>query len=114
MNDPRRTHRAAVSLSGRHRTPPQADPIGVEIMEPNIRLVAKIYRAIREFAGDAPIDEAKCERIASLIGQSDFATRIEALVEQQADRIQDMPAEDFVACLCSQAAREDARERAES
>ncbi|HUL65814.1 MAG TPA: hypothetical protein VLW55_14455 [Burkholderiaceae bacterium] len=68
-------------------------------MDTDIRLVAKIYRAIREFSTSAAIDEAKCERIAQLIRASEFPAQIEALVEQHADCIQAMSADDFVASL---------------
>ena len=62
------------------------------------RLVAKIYRAIQEFPG-AKVDEQKCERIAHLITRSDYPLEIEALVEQHADRIHAMRAEEFVGFL---------------
>ena len=67
-------------------------------MTQDIRMIAKIYRAIQEFSG-AKVDEHKCERIAHLIGRSDFPVQIEALVEQHADRIQAMRAEEFVGFL---------------
>jgi hypothetical protein len=72
------------------------------IMETDIRLVAKIFRAIREFSSGASIDERKCERIAQLIRASACPTKLEALVEQHADRIQAMSADDFVALLREQ------------
>jgi len=68
-------------------------------METDIRLVAKIYRAIREFPNGSPIDESKCDEIARLIDSSDLPVQIEAMVEQHADRIRTMRAEDFVAFL---------------
>lgn len=72
-------------------------------MDDDLRLVTRIYRAIRELADDAPIDDRKCARIASLIAQSRHSVRLEALLEQQADRIHDMAAEDFVALLAGEA-----------
>ena len=75
-------------------------------METDIRLVAKIYRAIREFTNGATIDERKCERIAQLIRASACPTKLEAMVEQHADRIQAMTAEDFVASLREKVARQ--------
>lgn len=80
-------------------------------MQPDLRLVAKIYRAIREL-GDAPIDEAKCERIALLIRQNPSAERLEALMEQEADLIQELPADLFVGRLCQEAERHATAERA--
>jgi len=67
-------------------------------MTEDLRLIAKIYRAIREFS-EGKVDERKCERIAHLITHSDFPVEIEALVEQHADRIQAMRAEEFVGYL---------------
>ena len=67
-------------------------------MAQDMRLIAKIYRAIQEFS-NAKVDAYKCERIAHLIGRSDFPLEIEALVEQHADRIHTMRAEEFVGFL---------------
>ena len=75
-------------------------------MDTDIRLLAKIYRAIREFSSSAAIDEAKCKRIARLIRASDIPAQIEALVEQHADCIQAMSADEFVAALRERVVRE--------
>jgi len=86
---------------------------GSEVMAPDMRLVAKIYRAISEFSDEVQIDEIKCARIASLISQSEFPARLEASIEQQADRIHTMRAEETVGFLKENAARQLAAEQAE-
>jgi len=68
-------------------------------MDQDIRLVAKIYRAIQDFSDTMRIDQTKCERIAQLIHRSDVSVQLEAAVEQYADRIPAMHPEEFVRLL---------------
>jgi hypothetical protein len=68
-------------------------------METDIRLVAKIYRAIGDTSPTTKIDESKCARIATLIAHGGDTDNIEGLIEQYADRIESMPASDFVHML---------------
>lgn len=74
-------------------------------METDFRIVAQIYRAIGDASSTTRVDESKCERIASLIARDDNRERIEALIEQYADRIDSMAATDFVGMLRNQASR---------
>jgi hypothetical protein len=76
-------------------------------METDIRLCAKIARAIADFSDASSIDEQKCERIARLIGRSNARDRIEAMVEQYADRIGAMRPDEFVQMLSDAAASVD-------
>jgi hypothetical protein len=78
-----------------------------ENMDTDLRLVAKIARAIADFSDAYSIDEQKCERIARLIDGSEARDRIEAMVEQYADRIDAMKPEDFVGFLADAAASVD-------
>jgi len=74
-------------------------------MQPDIRLVAKIYRAIQEFSDSTRVDERECDRIADLIAHSAHPVQVEALLEQYAERIARVHADEFVAFLEQQVER---------
>jgi hypothetical protein len=82
-----------------------------KVSQSDIRLVAKIYRAIQDFSSGSTIDQAKCESIARLIAADENRMQLEALIEQHTDRIQTMQADEFVRFLRDEAGRPSAAQR---